>query len=212
MQEILPGLHHWRARHPGIGQLVDSYFVEPAGVVIDPLVPEEGLEWFADRRPQQVVLTIHHHWRDAERIAEEFGCPIRLSRAGVERLEDGRHAEPFSFGEELAPGITAIEIGSLAPDETSLHLAVGPGAIHFADGLVRWGGGGAPLSFVPDSLMGDDPDGVRDGLRSAYRGLLERDFDALLFAHGEPIRTGGRAALKDFLNKPVGQEDWGDTA
>jgi hypothetical protein len=47
---------------------------------------------------------------------------------------------------------------------------------------------------------------------NAFRGLLERDFDSLLFAHGEPLVGGGRAALKDFVSKPVGQPDFGSTA
>ena len=33
--ELLPGLYHWTAFHPGIGSRVSSYYVEPAGVVID---------------------------------------------------------------------------------------------------------------------------------------------------------------------------------
>jgi hypothetical protein len=35
------------------------------------------------------------------------------------------------------------------------------------------------------------------------RGLLTRDFDHLLFAHGEPLIGGGRAALRRFLREAV---------
>ena len=55
-------------------------------------------------------------------------------------------------------------------------------------------------TFVPDFLMGDDSETVKAGLRDALRGLLERDWDALLLAHGEPIASGGRRALKEFLS------------
>jgi hypothetical protein len=47
--------------------------------------------------------------------------------------------------------------------------------------------------------MGDDPQGVKDGLAESLRRLLERRFDGLLFAHGEPLAAGGKAALRDFL-------------
>ena len=46
--------------------------------------------------------------------------------------------------------------------------------------------------------MGDDPEGVKDGLRASLRRLLDEDFDALLFAHGDPMPTGGHAALRAF--------------
>ena len=46
----------------------------------------------------------------------------------------------------------------------------------------------------------DDPPATRQGLRDSFRGLLERNFDALLFAHGEPLTSGGRSALSDFVN------------
>ena len=44
------------------------------------------------------------------------------------------------------------------------------------------------------------------------RGLLERDFEHLLFAHGEPLVGGGKSALRDFVAKPVGEPDFGATA
>jgi hypothetical protein len=48
--------------------------------------------------------------------------------------------------------------------------------------------------------MGDDPSAVRAELRASLRRLLgELDFDHLLFAHGEPIVGGGKAALREFV-------------
>jgi hypothetical protein len=212
MQEIVPGIHHWRAFHERIKQPVSSYYVAPAAALIDPMLPDEGLDWFAaqDPRPQQILLSNRHHYRHSQRFAEEFGCPVRCSRPGLHEFEDGPEVEGFEFGDELAPGITAVEVGAICPDETAFHIAVAEGAVAFADGLIRPGGG--PLGFVPDYLMGDDPDTVKRGLTESFRGLLERDFDHLLFAHGEPLVGGGKAALRDFLNKPAGQEDFGSTA
>jgi hypothetical protein len=195
MHEILPGVFHWSAFHEPIGARVSSYYVQPAGVVIDPKVPEEGLEALPDQ-PQQVILTIGLHHRDAPRFAEAFGIPIRASREAAERLRGRLEVEEFTDGDEVAPGVTAITIGKLCPDEGALHIAVGEGAIAFADGLIRYGGA---LGFVPDELIGDNANDIKHGLKDAFRGLLTRDFDHLLFAHGDPLVGGGKAALREFV-------------
>src|SRR5664279_1202940 len=153
IREVLPGVHHWTAIHPRIRLPVDSYYIQPARVVLDPTVPREGLEWFKGREPPgQVILTNRHHLRHSERYAAAFGCPIRCTAAG--------------------------------------------GALAFADGLTRPRGGG--LAFVPGFLMGDDAAAVRAALRESLRGLLDLDFDNLLFAPGEPLVGGAKAAMREF--------------
>ena len=90
------------------------------------------------------------------------------------------------------------EVGAICPDECALHIAAGPGVLACADGVVRWREGD-PLGFVPDGLLGDDPEAVKDGLRAAYARIAdELEFDALLLAHGGPVPTGGREALAAF--------------
>jgi hypothetical protein len=56
---------------------------------------------------------------------------------------------------------------------------------------------------VPDDLLGDDPEGVKAGLRAAYARIAEElEFEALLLAHGGPMATGGRQALAAFATAP----------
>jgi hypothetical protein len=201
MHEILPGILHWTTFHDGIGARVSSYYVEPAGALIDPRMPEAGTAAFAAReRPRQVVLTTGLHRRHAADFAAAFGCTIRASPEALARLDGAPDADPYRDGEEVAPAITAIEIGWIAPDEYGLHIAVGDGALMFADGLVHYAG---TLGFVPDALLGDAPETVKSGLRDAFRGLLTRDFDHLLFAHGDPLVGGGKTALRRFVELPV---------
>ena len=195
MREILPGVFHWTAFHPPIRTRVSSYYVAPAGVVLDPKLPQGGLEAMPGK-PQQVVLTSGLHDRDAAQFAAAYGIPIRASQAGSERLGGALEVEPYGAGDEIAAGVTAIHIGALCADEYALHLAVDGGAIAFADGLHRYG---ESLAFFSDQLLGDEPDAVKAGLTRAFRGLLARDFDHLLFAHGEPLVGGGRAALSEFV-------------
>ena len=199
IREVLPGIYHWTAIHPRIRVPVDSYYVAAARVVLDPVVPREGLEWFEDHEPPtQVVLTNRHHLRHSTRFAEAFGCPIRCCEPGLHEFADGPEVEGFAFGEELAPGITPHQVGAICPDDTALHIRTdGGGALAFADGLQRPRGGG--LTFVPGILMGEDPAGVRAGLRESLSHLLDLEFDHLLFAHGDPLIGGGKEALRAFL-------------
>ena len=197
MREVLPGILHWTTFHDGIGARVSSHYVESAGALIDPRMPDDGLDVFAGRtQPQQIVLTSGLHTRHAVLFAEAFGCVIRVSPQALERVNGALDADVYTDGDEVAPGITAIHIGAIAPDEYALHIAAGDGAIAFADALTSYGDS---LAFVPDALLGDDPAAVKDGLTNAFGGLLTRDFDNLLFAHGDPLIGGGKTALRAFV-------------
>jgi hypothetical protein len=197
MEEILPGVRHWTATHPKIGIEVSSHWVPGAGALIDPLLPPgEGVAAFREQPPDRVLLSNRHHLRDSEQIVAELGCRIECSRPGMHEFGDGPAVEAFDFGDEVAPGIEALEVGAICPDETALLLR-DAGALVIADGIIRYSD---ELQFVPDSLLGDDPEGVKRGLRGAYSRLLDRDFDNLLFAHGTPLIGGGKEALRGFCD------------
>ena len=197
MKEIRPGLFHWTARHPKIGVEVSSYYVEGSGTLIDPMLPPGGLEWFRARTaPERIVLTNRHHYRQSDELRAAFGLPVLCNRLGLHEFESGPAVEGFRFGDELAPGITALEVGAICPEETALHIELEEGALSFADGLIHYG----ELGFVSDRLLGADAEGVKRGLRDALRGLLDRRFDTLLFAHGDPLVGGGSRALREFVD------------
>src|SRR5437764_435045 len=124
--------------------------------------------------------------------------PCSLDRVGngMHELEGRGPAQPFDFGDELPGGVVAHEVDVICPDEAALHVPAHR-ALACADGVVRWPGG-EELAFVPDNLM-DEPEQTKAGLRDAYRRLLELDFDALLLAHGEPLKSGGKEALRRFV-------------
>ena len=129
---------------------------------------------------------------------EAFGCPVLCPEPGLHEFEGGPDVQGYAWGEEVAPGITALEVGSLSPDDGALQIPAVE-ALAFADGLVHWGGG--QVGFVPDQYMGDDPEAVKKGLRESLDRLLDLDYDNLLFGHGEPIVGGGRQALHTFLHQ-----------
>ena len=189
MDELAPGLYDWTARHEGHGQIVHSHYLADGGVVIDPMgPPPDGLPG----APKLVVLTSRHHLRHAA----DYGVPIVAHEAGLHEFEGGDvDVAPFAFGDELSPGVRALEVGVLTPEETALHLDTGDGWLVLADAVTR--GADGELSFVPDFLIGDDPERVKAGLKDALRRILDaEDFDGLLLAHGAP---GTRAELEAFV-------------
>lgn len=195
MREIADGIVHWTAEHPNIGQRVSSYLVVPSATLIDPLLPDEGLDGIeAVVRPDRIVLTNRHHVRDVEAIVAAFGCSVHVHEKGTATFS-GLDVSPetFAFGDEVAPGITALEVGSITPEETALRIDVGDGALSFADGFLNDGG---RIGFMPDGLLGEDPDLVKKGLRLAATRLLDERFAHVLFAHGDPIVGDGREALQ----------------
>lgn len=195
MREIADGIVHWTAEHPGIGQRVSSYLVVPSATLIDPLLPEEGLDGVESLvRPERIVLTNRHHVRDVEALVAAFGCSVHVHEQGTATFSN-LDVTPgtFAFGDEVAPGITALEVGSIAPEETALRVDAGDGALAFADGFLNEGG---RVGFMPDDLLGADPEAVKTGLRGAATRLLDERFAHLLFAHGDPIVGDGRAALQ----------------
>ena len=198
MKEIAPGIFHWATEHPDIHIDVSSHYVAAARVLIDPLEPSEGMGFFDGlaEPPRQVVLTSGLHWRHADRFRDRYGATVRAPAAAAARYRGtDREFEPFDDGDELAPGVTAVKVGGIAPDDFALHIEHGGGALVIADAVIHYGG---DIGFVPDNLWGD-PRAEQAAVRDALRGLLRLDFEMLLFAHGEPVETGGHAALEAFL-------------
>lgn len=189
MNEILPGVWHWTTTHEHLGIEVSSYYLGTEGVVIDPRVPDEGLDWFDDHGPPEAaLLTNRHHYRHAGRFAERFGTRVLVNRLGAQEFTSGEPVEFFSAGDELPGGVVSVAVGGICADETAL-FAPAHRAVALADGLVRMPPDGA-LGFVPDQLM-YDPERTRRALVDAYRRVLDLDWDTLLLAHGLPLVGDG---------------------
>lgn len=199
MREIAPGIFHWTAVHPRIRIEVSSYFAADSGTLIDPLTPEEGVEWFDSdgRRPRRAILTNRHHLRHSERFAEAFAIPILCHEAGLHEFEGGPAVKGFAWGDELAPGVAALEVDAICDEETALRIDSGDGFLAVADAVMNYRG----LDFVSDEHLGDDPEGVKRAIRESYRRLLDEPFDSILLAHGDPVVGGGKEALREFVER-----------
>src|SRR5919112_683734 len=102
MREIAPGIWHWKARHPGIGMEVSSYFLPAQGVLLDPLVPDSEVDRLEELGPpREILLTNRHHWRDCEKVAERFGLREAYGRLAAELAFDNllvAHGDPVVGG------------------------------------------------------------------------------------------------------------------
>lgn len=197
-QEILPGVYHWSAMHEGIGHVVYSAFDAHSGTLIDPMEPAEGIAAIAAiAAPQRIVLSNRHHYRHSARFVEQFGCRVLCHEAGSDHFDEHQQVESYRFDEQLAGDVRALQLAAICAEESTLFIEVAGGALSFGDGLTRNRDGA--LAFMPDSLLGKDPAAVRAGLASNLRRMFDEDFDALLFAHAEPIAAGGRELLSEFL-------------
>lgn len=200
MKEILPGVFHWTTVHERIGAPVHSYYLVDSngGALIDPRVPEEGLDRFRELgAPHDILLTNRHHFRHSDRFAEEFGSAVRCHEAGMHEFSRGEPVTSFAFGDALPNGFLAVEVGVLCPEETAFHTVREGGILFVGDAVVRWG---EELGFVPEEHIGDDPAAVKQGIRESFGRILdEREFRHLCLAHGEPILEVGAERLKAFV-------------
>jgi hypothetical protein len=203
VDEVTDGVFHWQARHPRTGGQAHSHLLLATRTVLDPMVPPEALELLRANPPERVVLTNRHHYREAGRLVEEFGCPVLCPAPGLHEFEgDDRAVEPYAYGDSIAPNLVAHEVGAICPDDAALELREGGGALAFADGLMHRDG---RLRFVSDALIADDPaevEAVKRGLGASLERLCELEFETMLFAHGDPIASGGRERLAEFLDTP----------
>jgi hypothetical protein len=190
MDEIAPGIRHWKAVHPNLGVEVSAYWLPELKLLLDPIaVPDEVDD------VDHILLSCRHHMRDCVEAAERLGATIRAPRTGMHDYPEDAPIEPYDFGEPLVDGaVIPHEVGALSPDETALHIP-SVNALEVADGAIRYG---EDLHFVPDQYM-DDPEADKAGIREGLGRLAdELEFDVLLLAHGTPIPEGGREALRRF--------------
>lgn len=199
MREILPGVWHWASHHEKIGQPVHSCFMPNVGggVLVDPRLPEGGLDAIRELgEPANVLLTNRHHYRHSGGFRAEFDTLVHCHSAGMHEFTVEEEVEPFEHGEMLLGSVEALEVGVLCPEETALLFPVHGGILALGDCVIHYGG---ELGFVPDKYLGEDPPAIQRGIRASLASHLDRDFEHMIFAHGEPITEDGKARLAAFV-------------
>jgi hypothetical protein len=199
LRRIRPGLWRWTAPHPAwtpdapaespadwprdVGCVLCE--VPDATVLIDPLLPpdREGFLRELDthvrgrRLPVFLLTTIGFHRRSRDELAARYGATTSRARrslpAGIEPLSIRGAGETMFWLVE--------------------HRALVPG-----DRIMGASGGG--LRLCPESWLRYLPSGIGiPELRRRLRPLLELPVERVLVSHGEPVLSGGPAALAAAL-------------
>jgi hypothetical protein len=195
-EELAPGLWRWTARHPAwrpgaefgsagdwdpnVGCLlcVDAQ----SAVFFDPQLPADADAFWrwsdgaVGSRPVRVLTTIRFHGRSREAVAGRYGGEVVTSLRS------------------LPPGVEAFRFR--AADETMFWLP-GHAALIPGDRIIGDDSGGVRL--CPDSWLGYLTGSDQAGLRALLHPLLDLPVQRILVSHGEPLLTGGAAALQRML-------------
>ena len=193
VDEIVPGIFHYRIQDDRINHVSESFALVEGGtvVLIDPLPIEEAA---LDRLGpiEAIVIGSASHQRSAWRYR-------RLSRAriyapfGAQGLEEAADVD-YRESDRLPGGLQPILARGPRAPHFALHLDRGPGVLFCTDLLMHEPDRG--LVFLPDKYMKDPAHGPESA-----RKLLDLEFDVLCFGHGTPITRGGRKALEDLLRR-----------
>jgi hypothetical protein len=199
LREIHPGLWRWSAPHPEwrpdaapgspadwpseVGSVLCDAI--DATVLIDPLLPP-GDQGFLDLLEEHVrsrgcrvavLTTIGFHRRNRDQLAERYAATT--SRAKT-KLPAGVESYPIRGAGETLFWLPRYR--ALVPGDRIVGAARGR------------------LRLCPESWLGYLPSGITlPALADALRPLLELPIESVLVSHGEPVLSGGRAALADAL-------------
>jgi glyoxylase-like metal-dependent hydrolase (beta-lactamase superfamily II) len=197
VQELIPGLFHYRVHDERIDYPSEAFVVGTAtGVVlVDPL-PLDDATVARLGAVEAIILSVASHQRSAWRFRRLTGAPVHAptGAAGLDEAADLWYGD----GDRLPGGLRAIHAPGPTEAHHVLYLHQGPGVLLLGDLMVRDPDGTA--RFLADEHMSDR---VR-GRQSAWR-LLEYRFDLLGFGHGEPIVRGGRQTLEILLKADTGR-------
>jgi hypothetical protein len=185
VEELAPGLWHWKAAHPewspkdggptGWEQEVSSYAWDSGSTIVlfDPQSPPQLVDELASGKDVAVVLTCAWHGRSAGALRERLGASIWSPESGA-RLPEG--VDAYETGVD---GEAALWVGQL-------------GAVVFGDRMLVRERLEVPLTWLGE---GETVAHVRDRLAP----LLELPVERVLVTHGDPVREEGSQALRTAL-------------
>jgi glyoxylase-like metal-dependent hydrolase (beta-lactamase superfamily II) len=184
----------WSRHSEEKGYAFNGYAVstEDGTVLIDPPDPgKDGwltidlLEPFAG-----VWLTNRNHSRAAAAFRERYGLPVWAHQADADRLEAGAD-RTLDGRATIAGGVEVLPVPGKSPGEIAFHL---PRSDALIVGDLVIGVPPGELSTYPDEVIDD----MAELRRSAAR-LLDLRFDALLLCDGQPLPSGGKQKLREFV-------------
>ena len=205
-RELAEGLWTWRREHPEWSVEADyeaevasyAFRLPSAVLLVDPLWPEEDSEDFAwldalarDGRLLVAVLK-PDHVRDAAGLAHAYGGRVVAGERAAGEIDGEAPVHVLAAGDNLVDGVRALDDGR-GRGETPLWVP-SHHAVAFADGVRGDPDGGLRIWSYPA--------GREAAVREAVGTIAALEPDLVLVGHGDPVTTGGGAALRDALERP----------
>ena len=172
--------------HPNIGAEVSCYYLVAERVLIDPMEPEEGLDWFRENGAARAHPPVEPpplpRQREVRRGVRLQGPCEPPGHARVLRRPAGRavRLRRRTARRRRRPTRPARS----APTTPRFHIPA-HSALAVADGVINYGG----LGFVPEEHLGDDIEATKRAIRDSYataaRGRVRQPA-------GGPRRAGRR--------------------
>ncbi|MCA9610466.1 MAG: MBL fold metallo-hydrolase [Myxococcales bacterium] len=189
-----PDLYCWSRFDEARDMDFNGYAWTRAGgaILFDPVAMSEhdraqlggGVAW--------IVVTNSDHMRAARELADAFDAPIAGPAAERDELEDLGVTRWLCDGDELVPGLVALEMqGSKTPGELAFVLEE---TTVIAGDIVRSHAGGR-LDRLPDPKLRDLPAALASIKRLLDRGRVE----AVLVGDGWPAFRDGATLLAELV-------------
>jgi glyoxylase-like metal-dependent hydrolase (beta-lactamase superfamily II) len=205
MREILPGIFTWGSTYADRPWDLNGYAItlDECTVLVDPPAPGED-DWpnFDVITPiAKIVLTNRDHVRDVELFRTRFGAHLVAGTDELTQLAPIAIDEAVREGDLIAGALRVIHLPGKSAGEIGLyvdpaHHAVSRemgGILLLGDAII--GNPPGALSLIPEPKLDDS-----SKLKRSLRKLLGYDFDVLLLCDGQPVLSGGKLKVAEFLN------------
>ena len=204
MREILPDIFTWGSTYAERPWDLNGYAIQLDGgtVLVDPPAPEDD-DWrdFDALKPiVKIILTNRDHLRDAALFRARYGTRLVAGVDEVAQFAPVAIDETVREGDLIAGALRVIHLPGKSPGEIGLYFDPAHHALsRERGGIVLLGDaiiGNPPgaLGLIPEPKL-DDP----ARLKTSLRKLLAYDFDVLLLCDGQPVLSGGKRKVAEFL-------------
>jgi glyoxylase-like metal-dependent hydrolase (beta-lactamase superfamily II) len=189
IEEVVPGVYHWRIRNSNIGGAISSSHAVVRGddcIFIDPV--RLGDDCLAKLpAPTAIVLTARTHQRASWRYRGDYGAQVWMPADAPAAEEEPDRL--YEDGATLPGGLLAFRTPGPEWPHYSLLLEEDPGIVFVSDLVSRDDAGGLRV-INPD--FHDDPEQTRRSIE----GLLDLPFSILCLDHGAPLTSDPQAELR----------------
>lgn len=190
----LEGISMWSVWQPDRHMFFNSFFMQRAdgNIVVDPLATtQEQLAFMRERGGARwIVITNRDHERNSRELSAALGAGIVTGKNEASLLS-GSVDRTVVDGEEIVPGVTAIELeGGKTPGEIALNLSRKAAIV----GDALWGDPAGSVRMPPDEKL-IDPGKAALTLRKIWALRLE----VLLVGDGACLFGGADAIIGNCL-------------